>query len=229
MTSDTETLVERLDGIDYESKTLTYSIIKTDRPFENYKGEMRVIEAGDKQSVVEWSGTFGLDGISEQEGKNMVGYIFDLGLNGLKELHEEDEIVHNTITRLYPDELFNSQIAGYAQVVVAPPGTTVYLAGQGAIDKEGNIVGDTMDEQMDFTFENVKIALEASGAKPEHVVKIIMLMVDYDESYLPIFEREASELFGEEHLPASMLIPVPRLAFEGMLFEIQVTAVIPLE
>jgi len=90
------------------------------------------------------------------------------------------------------------------------------------------IVGDTMEEQIDFAFKNVKSALEASGAKPEHVVQIVMLMVDYDESYLSLVQKERLEFFGNDNLPASTLIPVPSLAIDGMLFEIQVTAVIPL-
>lgn len=141
---------------------------------------------------------------------------------------EMENFSNNTITRLQPDEMFDSRPLGFSQVVIAPPGQTIYIAGQGAFDKDLQIVGDTMEEQIDVAFKNVKSALEASGAKPEHVVQIVMLMVDYDESYLSLVQKERLEFFGNDNLPASTLIPVPSLAIDGMLFEIQVTAVIPL-
>ncbi|MGY2290930.1 RidA family protein [Pseudomonas sp. SDO528_S397] len=132
----------------------------------------------------------------------------------------------NAITCLNPPTLLDTSAYGFAQVVVAPNrGHTVYLSGQSSSDTQGNIVGQTMAEQIAQAFKNLKCAIQASGAKPEHVVKVQLLVVDHQEDYVGCLQAELKALFGN-HLPASTLIPVPRLALDSMRFEIDATLVI---
>ncbi|CAM3839235.1 RidA family protein [Parendozoicomonas haliclonae] len=131
------------------------------------------------------------------------------------------------IKRINPDNLVDTRQFGFSQIVITPPsGHTVYISGQFAGDEDGNLIGKTVEEQMQQSFKNLKTAIKASGAKPEQVVQIRVLIVDHQMKYLEPLERELSGLFGKK-LPASTLIPVPRLALDGMLFEIEATLFIP--
>lgn len=133
----------------------------------------------------------------------------------------------DTIERINPPTLKNTAEYGFSQVVVAPnSGKTVYLSGQFSGSPSGDVQGKTLPEQIDKAFVNLKLAIEASGAKPEHVVKILVLVVDHEQDYVQHITAQISQLFGE-NLPASTLIPVPRLALDGMLFEIDATLVVP--
>jgi len=131
------------------------------------------------------------------------------------------------IQRLYPQGVVNTEQFGFAQSVVVPAqGHYVFASGQFAGDVNGKLVEGGMEAQMKQTFHNLKTVIEASGTKPEHVVQIRVLIVDHNMGYLEPLHTEISALFGE-HLPASTLIPVPRLALDGMLFEIEATLFVP--
>lgn len=69
------------------------------------------------------------------------------------------------------------------------------------------------------------MALSAAGAHPENVVKITVLVVDHNQDKLQQFGTEVQAMWKDKP-PASTLIPVPRLALDGMLFEIDAVAVI---
>ncbi|MGD1836278.1 MAG: RidA family protein [Nitrososphaeraceae archaeon] len=139
---------------------------------------------------------------------------------------DNQNVTIDSIKRLNPDTLFDAAPYAFSQVVIPPEGTTVYISGQGAIDVNGNVVGDTLEEQLPIVFQNLKFALEASGSTSEHIVKAQIFIADYQQEQLEIYLSEAKKFFGND-LPASILIPVPRLALDDMLVEIDVTVVIP--
>ncbi|MEO1400782.1 MAG: RidA family protein [Cyanobacteria bacterium J06635_1] len=115
---------------------------------------------------------------------------------------------------------------GYTHVVIAPEaGTTVYIAGQDGQDEHGNL-DDDFATQMKQAFDNLRIALAAAGAQSKHVVKINTFIVDHDESKLAQLASEVWAMWGEQ-TPAQTLVPVPRLALDRMLFEVDAVAVIP--
>jgi enamine deaminase RidA (YjgF/YER057c/UK114 family) len=68
-------------------------------------------------------------------------------------------------------------------------------------------------------------ALAALGAGPEHVVKLTAFLVDYDMSKLSVLTENVTQMFGET-LPAQTLVPVPKLAIDPMLFEVEAVAVL---
>lgn len=125
-----------------------------------------------------------------------------------------------------PTGLYNPSSNGYTHVVVAPTqGTTVYIAGQGGEDENENLA-DNFTTQLKQAFSNLQVALSAAGARPEHVVKVNTYIVDHDESKLEQLLSEVFEMWGNQP-PAQTLVPVPRLALNGMLFEVDAVAVIP--
>ena len=123
-----------------------------------------------------------------------------------------------------PPNLGDSSHYGFSQAVIVPPGSQlVYIAGQGGADKSGNY--GTFTEQLKRSFANLQTALIAAGASPENVVKITILAVNHNEDKLKLISAQR-RAFWSEHKPASTLIPVPRLASDKMLFEIDAIAVI---
>ncbi len=130
-------------------------------------------------------------------------------------------------TRPVSPAVMDTRCFGFSQAVAAPAdGHYLFISGQFAGDLEGNLVGDTVEEQMVQCFKNLKAIITGSSAKPEQVVQIRVLIVDHKMDYLEPLHQQVTDLFGD-HLPASTLIPVPRLALDGMLFEIEATLYIP--
>ncbi len=131
------------------------------------------------------------------------------------------------IQRINPDELGNPSHYGFTNIVIVPANKTlVFIAGQGGRDAQGNF-GD-FEAQLKQAFANLRMALAAAGATPEQVVKITVLSVDHDARKQELISAERNAMWSEDLIkPASTLIPVPRLAGDGMLFEIDAIAAIP--
>lgn len=133
----------------------------------------------------------------------------------------------NKIMRINPEGVVDTSIFGFTQAVIVPTkGHYVYISGQAGWNPDGLLAGESMQAQMAAAYRNLKTIMTATNAKPEHIVKIRMLIVDHKEEYLKPLHSENQKLFAG-NLPASTLIPVPRLALDGMLFEIEATLFIP--
>ena len=131
------------------------------------------------------------------------------------------------IQRLQPPGVVDASIWGFSQSVVVPAkGHYVFVSGQFSGTEDGRVIGDTHEEQIKQTYMNLKTVIEASGAQPSDVVQVRLLIKDYEPKHVDMLLKESSALFGE-HLPASTLIPVPRLATDEMLFEIEATLFVP--
>ena len=137
--------------------------------------------------------------------------------------------VNKTLELLNPSGLNDPSPHGYTHVAIAPPSAKiVYVSGQYGADSDGNLVSNDFAAQLEQTFANLRTALAAAEAHPEDVAKITVLIVEHSEAKLRLLKVESDSMWGE-HKPASTLIPVPRLALDGMLIEIDATAVISLE
>ena len=127
-------------------------------------------------------------------------------------------------TAVNPEHLPNTTQYGYSQAtVVAPNAKVIYVAGQIGITDAGP---NDFEHQVDRAFENMIAALKAAGGRIEDVVKITLLIKDYDEEKLKYMVTKRRQVFGKNP-PASILIPVPRLAFDSLKFEIDAVAVAP--
>ena len=115
---------------------------------------------------------------------------------------------------------------GYTHVVeVTAPGRIVYIAGQLGLDQGGNIAGD-FRAQVEQAFANLKAALAAVGAGPEHIVKINNYIVDIGKN-IPAFREVRNRYLNMAAPPASTTVGVPELAREGALFEIEAVVMLP--
>src|SRR5258708_1824624 len=115
---------------------------------------------------------------------------------------------------------------GYSQAVEVRPGRIIYIAGQVSLDRAGKLVGDgDMRVQAQQTFENLKAALEASGAKFENVVKLNYYLLDVAQ--LPAVREVRDKFVDAANPPASTAVEVKRPFREGLLIEIEAGAVCP--
>jgi len=121
-----------------------------------------------------------------------------------------------------------SKPTGYTHVVeVTGPSKTIYISGQIALDKDGNVVGaGDMKAQAEQVFKNLAAALASAGAKFSDVVKMNTYVTDIQQA--PAV-REIRARFLGETTPASTLVQVVHLARPELMLEIEVIAVVPVQ
>lgn len=123
------------------------------------------------------------------------------------------------LTIVNPKGLYDPAPNGYSHAVVASGGRRIVMvAGQGGEDESGKLSPHFAD-QVKQAYANLRRVLAAVGARPEQVLKITTYVASYDQSLLPVMTEHVKATFGAA-LPAQNLVPVPRLALDGMLFEV---------
>jgi reactive intermediate/imine deaminase len=127
------------------------------------------------------------------------------------------------IRHLNPSSL--STPTGYSHVVEVNSGRTIYIAGQVALDKSGNIVGKgDFAAQTNQVFENLKLALASVGATFDNVVKINTYVTDMSQIQTL---RDIRNKHFSKNAPASTLVQIGKLAREELMIEIEAIAVVP--
>ncbi|MBP2486240.1 RidA family protein [Rhizobium leguminosarum] len=124
-----------------------------------------------------------------------------------------------------PKNLYDPSPNGYSTAVIVPrQGRLAYISGQGGQDSTGALSPD-FAVQVKQAYANLRTALDALGAKPDQVAKLTVFVVDHDMSKLEVLTKSVKDMFGAS-LPAQTLIPVPKLAIDPMLFEVEATVVL---
>ena len=132
-----------------------------------------------------------------------------------------------TTKKVQPQALFQRALDGrvlYTHVVVAQTQSLVFISGQLARDKSGNIVGPRdMRAQIRQVGENIRAALEAVGAGLDDLVKTTTFVTNIDEFFRHVDVRH--DYLGVA-LPASTTIEVRRLSHPDLMVEIEAIAVL---
>jgi enamine deaminase RidA (YjgF/YER057c/UK114 family) len=129
------------------------------------------------------------------------------------------------LTIVNPRNLYDPTPNGYSTAVIVPRDARVaYISGQGGQDSTGALSPD-FAVQVKQAYANLRTALDALGARPDQVAKLTVFVVDHDMSKLEVLTRNVKEMFGET-LPAQTLIPVPKLAIDPMLFEVEAVVIL---
>ena len=114
---------------------------------------------------------------------------------------------------------------GFSHVAIATGTRVVHLAGQVALDQQFGIVGgDDLGDQTKAAMRNVELALSAAGATWDDVVRRTIYTLHPTE-YATITAAIDEVTGGAEH-PAQTIVGVTGLAVEGLLIEIECTAVV---
>ena len=127
---------------------------------------------------------------------------------------------------IHPEGLARRIVGGhqlYSHVVSAEGRRLIFIAGQLARDRDGNVVGKgDMGAQIRQVGENIKTALAAAGAALSDIVKTTTFVTDIEEFFRHVDAR--MEYFGAA-LPTSTTVEVRRLAHPDFLVEIEAIAV----
>jgi enamine deaminase RidA (YjgF/YER057c/UK114 family) len=115
---------------------------------------------------------------------------------------------------------------GNSHVVEITRGRTIFIAGQVALDRAGQIVGQQdFRAQAQQVFEKLTAALAAVGMDFTDVINLNIYVVDI--SQLPILREVLDRYVNTINPPASTLVEVRRLARAEFLLEIEAVAHLP--
>ena len=124
---------------------------------------------------------------------------------------------------LNPPELHPAP--GFSHVAIASGTKVVHLAGQVALDARFGIVGgDDLGEQTKAAMRNVELALRAAGVGWDDVVRRTIYTLRPTE-FATITAAIDDVTGGADH-PAQTIVGVTGLAVDGLLIEVECTAVV---
>ncbi len=107
-------------------------------------------------------------------------------------------------------------------------GKYVFISGQSGGEDLHHNLSEDFRQQVQFALKNLETVLKEYHLKPDDVLKITVLIVDHDQEKLKIWTEEMYKVWKNNKFPASTLIPVPRLALDGMMIEVDAIAFKPL-
>jgi enamine deaminase RidA (YjgF/YER057c/UK114 family) len=129
-----------------------------------------------------------------------------------------------SIVRLNPYELGTPP--GYSQIVEVTARRFIFISGQTALDRDGNVVGKSdFATQAAQVFRNLGVALEAGGCTAANLVKLTVLLTDMGD--LASYREARNRFFASvtpQAAPAVTLIEVSKLYGEDFMIEIEAIA-----
>ena len=129
-----------------------------------------------------------------------------------------------SIRRINPPELGTPP--GYSQIVEVSTGRMIFIAGQTALDRDGNVVGkNDFPAQAEQVFQNLAIALQASQCTPANLVKLTVFLTDMDN--LGAYREARNRFFASVAPPAApavTLVEVSKLYGPDFMIEIEAIA-----
>ena len=112
----------------------------------------------------------------------------------------------------------------YSQAILVEGGKLLFIAGQTASNKDGNVVGvGDIEAQAKQVFENIKTIVEEAGGTLDDIVKTTVYITDskYREG-----QRKVRSQYLTKDPPTSTLIVGKGLAREEFLIEVESIAVL---
>jgi enamine deaminase RidA (YjgF/YER057c/UK114 family) len=130
--------------------------------------------------------------------------------------------------RIFNPDTLAKPTAGYSQVAEVGDGKIVYIAGQVAMDRAGNLVGKgDFRAQVQQVFENLKAAVEASGGSFHDVIKLNYYCAEsVDPNLLPATREIRDKYVNTANPPTSTFVVVKRLVRPEWLIEVDAVAVV---
>ncbi|MBO8214845.1 RidA family protein [Acinetobacter nosocomialis] len=129
-----------------------------------------------------------------------------------------------TFRIINPSTLYTPTPNAYSHIAVVQNfKNIIHIAGQGGEDSKGEL-SPNFEEQTTQVFNNIQNALTAAEAKISDIAVLRVLIVDHSDEKHQILIKIMQNLWKNHPFPACTLIPVPRLALERMLIEVEATA-----
>jgi enamine deaminase RidA (YjgF/YER057c/UK114 family) len=128
------------------------------------------------------------------------------------------------IRRINPPELDTAP--GFSQIVEVRAGRIIFIAGQTALDRNGEVIGrNDFAAQVEQVFHNLSVALRSVGCTAGNLVKLTVFLCDMNN--LAIYREARNRFFGTVTppvAPAVTLIEVSKLYGPDFLIEIEAVA-----
>lgn len=125
-----------------------------------------------------------------------------------------------------PPALFDPVPYGFSHVATVPADRKfIFVAGQGGEEDINGKLSSDFRRQTQHALRNIETALRSQGLDIKSVVKVTTLVVEHDAEKLRILTEEFYKMWPDKKFPVNTLIPVPRLALDNMLVEIDAIAV----
>jgi enamine deaminase RidA (YjgF/YER057c/UK114 family) len=119
--------------------------------------------------------------------------------------------------------------AAFSHLAIAPGGL-IAIAGQVAVDRDGNLVGgDDCGRQAEQVFKNLQAALAEVGLSPRDVLQTTTYLVRAADipDFFAVRERIYAHLFPDGAYPPNASLVVQQLVRPDLRVEIQALAVAP--
>lgn len=126
----------------------------------------------------------------------------------------------NTMIRV-PDHATQHSTAGpYSPVLIVEAGRMVVISGQAAIDTDGNVIGDTIEDQAALTLNNCRKQMSFASCELNDVFKVNVYLKDLGD--WPRFNEVYKKYF---HTPRPVRTTIQCGLLDKMLIEIDMWAV----
>ncbi len=128
---------------------------------------------------------------------------------------------------IYNPETLGRPLGQYTQVTRVRASEFLFIAGQLAADRAGNVVGEgDFDAQCEQVFGNIEAALRSAGAGWGNVVQFTTYLVHSQDipKFMAYRTREFPKLFAGGAYPPNTLLMIDRLVQEQFLIEVSAVA-----
>jgi enamine deaminase RidA (YjgF/YER057c/UK114 family) len=116
----------------------------------------------------------------------------------------------------------------YSHVTIVPTAPVAHIAGQLAVDRDGNVVGKgDAARQIKQVFANLRDVLDGLGLGYNNIIKFTTYLVHSQdiETFMKVRAEIFPQLFEGRTFPPNTLLVVDRLVKEDFLVEVEATAV----
>jgi enamine deaminase RidA (YjgF/YER057c/UK114 family) len=153
-------------------------------------------------------------------------FLLTVSCNNQKKQDVMEKQTRAEVAYINPEGLHKNP--AYSQLVITKgPLKTIYIGGQNATTKEGQILGKgDIKAQALQTLSNLKIALAAGGASLSNVIKWNVYIVEGQDSKVA-FQALEEDLKKMPHPPIITGVYVAALAQPDFLLEMDAVAVVP--
>lgn len=131
-----------------------------------------------------------------------------------------------SIKRVNPPQL--GAPPGYSQIVDVRAGRIIFIAGQTALDQNGDLVGkNDFAAQAEQVFRNLSVALQSVGCTAGNLVKLTVFLRNMDD--LSAYREARNRFFATATpvaAPAVTLVEVSRLYGPDFMIEIEAIAAV---
>ena len=124
-------------------------------------------------------------------------------------------------------EALGKPLGQYSHMARVKASEYLFIAGQVAVDKAGNVVGpDDFDAQCAQAFANIEAALNSQGASWANVVEFTTYLVHSQDipKFMKFRLREFPRMFPTGAYPPNTLLMIDRLVGEVFLIEVKAVA-----